>query len=60
VNFFEYLFLRFCYSTVGKILGGILVLPLLILAIPVVIVIGPFAWAWNIYDEWKEFKDEDI
>ena len=54
MNFIVYLFLRFCYSAVGKTLGAILILPVLILLIPVFIVISPFAWAWDVYDEWKE------
>ena len=60
MNFFEYLFLRFCHSAVGKTLGALLMLPLLIISIPVLIVLSPFAWAWDVYDEWKEFKDKDV
>lgn len=58
MNFIEYLFLRFCSSAVGKTLGAVLMLPLLILFIPVLIVLSPFAWAWDVYDEWKEFTDD--
>ena len=59
MNFFEYLFMRICHSTVVKALGALLMLPLLILLIPVYIVLSPFAWAWDVYDEWKEFKDQE-
>lgn len=58
MNFVEYLFLRFCHSAVGKTLGALIMLPLIILAIPVYIVLSPFAWAWDVYDEWKELEEE--
>ena len=60
MNYFEYLFLRFCSSAVGKTLGALIMLPVFILLIPVYIVLSPFAWAWDVYDEWKELKDKDV
>jgi hypothetical protein len=60
MNFLTYLALRFACSPVGNGLLGGLGFVLIVVLSPIFLVLAPFGWIWMVYDDWKEFEDEDV
>ena len=57
--FWIYFLLRVQESTVGQYVFGMLMLPFLLIGLVLLCIASPFAWTWDVYDEWKYGEDEN-
>jgi hypothetical protein len=59
VNFPVYLAHRFFETWLGRILFSIIAIPVLVVALPFIIVWASWGWVCMVHDEWKEFSKEE-